>query len=106
MPDSTSPAKAVIRSEFAGDADFGEVLDGFIDAIPERCRLLADLHHAGSIEELGRVAHQLKGAGGGYGFPEISEAAASLQQACRDNDASRIEGCLAELLDVLGRVEA
>lgn len=106
MPNSTSAAKALIRSEFATDADFREILEAFVEALPERCRLLAELHAAGSLEELGRQAHQLKGAGGGYGFPEISAAGAELQHACRAQDASRVGQCLAELVDVLGRVAA
>ena len=106
MPELTSPSKAPIRSEFASDADFRDILVAFVDAAPARCRLLTELHNAGSIEELARQAHQLKGAGGGYGFPEVSGAGAELQQACRAQDAARIAQSLAQLLDVLGRVEA
>jgi HPt (histidine-containing phosphotransfer) domain-containing protein len=106
MPELTSAAKAPIHSEFASDADFREVLVAFVDAVPARCRLLAELHKAGALEELARHAHQLKGAGGGYGFPEVSGAGAELQQACRAQDAARIAQSLAQLLDVLGRVEA
>ncbi len=96
--------KAPIRSQFADDADFREILEAFVEAIPERRQLLAQLHGSGSIEELGRQAHQLKGAGGGYGFSEISAAGAELQQACRAQDPVQIADCLSELLDLLGRV--
>jgi histidine phosphotransfer protein HptB len=106
MSDSTPGIKAPIRSELAAEADFREVLEAFVEAIPERCRLLAELHRNGSLDELARQAHQLKGAGGGYGFPEISGAGAELQHACRAQDAARIDQCLAQLLDVLRRVEA
>jgi hypothetical protein len=78
MPHSTSAVKTPIRSQFADDADFREILEPFVHAIPQRCRLLAELHRSGSLEELGRQAHQLKGAGGGYGFSEISAAGAEL----------------------------
>jgi HPt (histidine-containing phosphotransfer) domain-containing protein len=106
MAELTSASKLPIRSEFGSDEDFREVLLAFVDAVPARCQLLAELHKAGSIDELARQAHQLKGAGGGYGFPEISGAAAELQHACRAQDPARIAQSLAQLLDVLGRVEA
>jgi HPt (histidine-containing phosphotransfer) domain-containing protein len=106
MSDLNSIAKTPIRSEFALDADFREVLEAFVEALPERRRLLTELHRDGSLDELGRQAHQLKGAGGGYGFPEISAAGAALQHACRAQDPIQIEQCLAELLDLLGRVGA
>jgi histidine phosphotransfer protein HptB len=105
MSDSTSTAKPRIRSDFAEDADFRELLEAFVAALPERRQSLAELFRAGSIEELGRQAHQLKGAGGGYGFADISSAAAELQHACRALNGARVEGCLSDLLDVLGRVE-
>ncbi|HEV3299429.1 MAG TPA: Hpt domain-containing protein [Planctomycetaceae bacterium] len=106
MCDLNPIAKTPIRSEFAMEADFREVLESFVEALPERCRLLSELHQIGSLDELGRQAHQLKGAGGGYGFPEISAAGAELQHACRAQDAMRIQQRLAELIGILGRVEA
>jgi len=105
MDELNSIAKPPIRSEFALDADFREVLEAFVEALPERCRLLTELHRNGSLDELGRQAHQLKGAGGGYGFPEISAAGAKLQHACSGQGPTHVEQCLAELLDVLGRIE-
>jgi HPt (histidine-containing phosphotransfer) domain-containing protein len=106
MPDLTSAMKTPIRSQFAEDSDFRDVLEAFVDALPERRRLLAELHRSGSLDELGRQAHQLKGAGGGHGFPEISAQAAELQQACHAQDTDRVRKSLTELLDLLDRVEA
>jgi histidine phosphotransfer protein HptB len=106
MSDLTSAARQPLRSQFADDADFHELLDDFVAALPERSRLLVELHSTGLIEELARHAHQLKGAGGGYGFPEISEAGGELQQACRGQNAASIDECVTELLALLDRVEA
>ncbi len=105
MSDLNATAQTPLRSQFADDEDFRELLDVFVSAVPERIRVLNELRRAGSVEELGRQAHQLKGAGGGYGFPEISAAGAELQHACRAQDAARIELALTELLGLLGRVE-
>jgi HPt (histidine-containing phosphotransfer) domain-containing protein len=106
MPDLTSAARQPLRSQFADDADFRELIEEFVAALPQRARLLAELRSNGSIEELARQAHQLKGAGGGYGFPEITAAGAELQEACREQSAAAIDERLAELLALLDRVEA
>jgi histidine phosphotransfer protein HptB len=105
MSGSTTTPQTPLRSEFAEDADFRELLDLFVSAIPERMRLLSELHRARCVEELGRQAHQLKGAGGGYGFPQISAAGAELQHACRLQDGARIDHALSELITLLSRVE-
>jgi HPt (histidine-containing phosphotransfer) domain-containing protein len=105
MSKPTTATNAPIRSEFASDPDFQDILVGFAQAISERRQLMAELHSAGSVDELGRQAHQLKGAGGGYGFPQVSTTSAELERACRAKDAPEIDRCLAELLDVLGRVK-
>jgi len=61
-PESSTP----IRSEFASDPDINDCVR------QERW------------DELRRIAHQLKGASGGYGFSPLGEAAAALE---RDIDA-------------------
>jgi HPt (histidine-containing phosphotransfer) domain-containing protein len=105
MSELTTTAQPPLRSEFAADADFHDLLDLFVSAVPDRMRVLSELHRARCVEELGRQAHQLKGAGGGYGFPLISEAGAELQHACRRQDTVRIEHALNELISLLARVE-
>jgi HPt (histidine-containing phosphotransfer) domain-containing protein len=95
---------APVRSEFAEDEDFRELLEPFVASMPEKRRSLADLFRNGQIDELGRLAHQLKGAAGGYGFPEVSTAAALLQEACHDRDAARVEQVVNGLLELLARV--
>jgi diguanylate cyclase (GGDEF)-like protein len=47
-----------------------------------------------------RIAHSLRGSGGTYGFPEISAAAAAVEEARAADVASRLEGLLATLRTV------
>ncbi len=68
MSELIATAQPPLRSEFADDADFRELLDLFVSAVPDRMRVLSELHRARCVEELGRQAHQLKGAGAATGF--------------------------------------
>jgi HPt (histidine-containing phosphotransfer) domain-containing protein len=61
---------------------------------------------AGADFEAIRVsAHGMKGAGGGYGFPEISRLGAALEESARQRDAAAITALVASLKEYLGRIE-
>lgn len=86
---AAAPMKSAVklRSEYASDADMTQVLSEFIAKLPDRVRQLSDLLEGKNLDELKRVVHQLKGAGGGYGFPQISNAAAAAETRVKSNGA-------------------
>jgi HPt (histidine-containing phosphotransfer) domain-containing protein len=57
------------------------------------------------FEAIRRSAHGMKGAGGGYGFSEISRLGAALEQGARQRDAAAITALVASLEEYLGRIE-
>src|SRR5206468_6136048 len=61
------PAAGPVRSTMAADADMKDVLAEFVGRLPTQVNRLAGLLRAADLDELRRAAHQLKGAGGGYG---------------------------------------
>lgn len=79
MPTAAESA-APIRSLFAGDADMADLVSAFVAEMPGRVTALEGLWREQALEDLRRAAHQLKGSGGGYGFPVLSAAAAELEQ--------------------------
>lgn len=63
------------------DPGFRELVDHFVGDLPRR---LSDMRAAvaeGQTEEVQRFAHQLKGAGGGFGFGQITRAAWRVEKA-------------------------
>jgi HPt (histidine-containing phosphotransfer) domain-containing protein len=56
-------------------------------------------------EAISGSAHGMKGAGGGYGFPEISRLGAALEEGARQRDAAAIIALVASLEEYLRRVE-
>jgi HPt (histidine-containing phosphotransfer) domain-containing protein len=69
----------VLYSELAGDPDMLALIDLFLAEIPDRLAALRAAFHSGNDPLLNRLSHQLRGAGGGYGYPAISDAAAGLE---------------------------
>ena len=94
-----------IRSAFEDDPDMMEIVREFVDEAPERADQLEALLQADDLPALQTLAHQLKGAGGGYGFPQITEAAASLEQALSESaEPSQVKERLGLLCEILGAV--
>jgi HPt (histidine-containing phosphotransfer) domain-containing protein len=102
---------APIVSTLAGDPDMVELIQLFVEEIPERVRALQEFWQRGELDELRRIAHQIKGAGGGYGFPTLGDTAAKLEQEIKlaanspDHTAS-IARQVEELTHICARLRA
>ena len=79
-----------VHSSYATDPDMAELVREFALELPGRADTLERLLAASELQELGVLAHQLKGAGGGYGFAPITEVAAKLEQALRSGAAEPV----------------
>ena len=99
-------SSARITSAYATDPEMKQVLDEFIANLPAKVDKLAELLGQGDLEELRRLAHQLKGAGGGYGFPQLTERAAILEGQLKSSAAlEAIAGGVRELTDLIRRID-
>ncbi len=86
-----------ITSTLADDPDLGDILDEFIARLPDSLAAMAEALQRGDLTELARQAHRLKGAGGSYGYPMLSDRAAELEQAAKAHDSARAAHALAHL---------
>jgi signal transduction histidine kinase/CheY-like chemotaxis protein/HPt (histidine-containing phosphotransfer) domain-containing protein len=77
-----------LTSELASDEDMAEIVRQFVRDLPLRSSAILRALRAADIETLTRLAHQLRGSAGGYGFPLITEAAAALE----DGVAAGLDG--------------
>lgn len=94
-----------LYSSLASDPDLGEIVDMFVEEMPARVQALADCLSSGDWTQLGRYAHQMKGACGSYGFDQLTVPAARLEHACRDTqDEGLIRDALEELTSLCQRV--
>ena len=75
-----------------------DIIDEFVQRLPHTVaamrQALANNHHA----ELRRLAHQLKGAGSGYGYPCLTETARTLEGAAKADDVEAATLALKELI--------
>ena len=94
VPDATADAPCgrgggsgeAIRSDFADDEDMAEIINEFVAGLPRQVRTMREALANRCFEMLHRQAHRLKGAGGSYGFPAVSEAAGVVTEAAEARD--------------------
>lgn len=99
--------QALIYSDFGDDEDLAELVEMFVDEIPDRVQSMLDSAEVSDWEQLGRIAHQMKGAAGSYGYGEVTNVAAVLEHACRNNaSAETIQRALQELVTMCLRMRA
>ncbi len=95
-----------ITSELvADDPSFADLVAEFIDGLDARAKALQEAIDAQALDTVQALAHQLKGVGGGYGYPALSRTAAELEQRVQADDIERCKESLNELHSLLGRIE-
>lgn len=74
-----------------------DLVEYFLGQLPDRIELLRVAYTGNDRTTLTTLAHQLKGAAGGYGYPSITESAAELERSAMSEEAAAAD--LAENLE-------
>jgi histidine phosphotransfer protein HptB len=89
------------------DTDLGELIEMFVQEMPDRINALATQARDRDWPQLSKTAHQLKGAAGSYGFKVITPCAARLESVAKDGrQEEAILAALDELLDLCRRMRS
>jgi HPt (histidine-containing phosphotransfer) domain-containing protein len=73
------PSKTQIRSAFADDPDMAEIVQLFVQEMPQRIEQLTQHWQQQRLDDVRRLAHQLKGSAGGYGFEPVGAMASGVE---------------------------
>ena len=96
-----------LYSSLGGDPDLGAIVETFVGEMPNRAAAMRDRLNTSDWEGLCRMAHQLKGAAGSYGFDPISSSAAELDKAIRENEPEeQIRNAVDVLVKICNRARA
>jgi HPt (histidine-containing phosphotransfer) domain-containing protein len=79
--DATSPQHGEpLLSSFASDPDMVELVEYFVGELDDRMATIRAALERNDRSTIRRIAHQLRGAAGGYGFHAVGEAAAEVER--------------------------
>ncbi|MBP89345.1 MAG: hypothetical protein CMJ64_21975 [Planctomycetaceae bacterium] len=87
------------------DVEFCEIVIEFVERLRERLIEMRRVHSTGASQELARLAHWLKGAGGTAGFHDLTEPARGLEQASQSDDSMAANTWLNKTEEIASRIE-
>jgi histidine phosphotransfer protein HptB len=105
------PSNEPLRSQLANDPEMTELIEMFLSDLTGRVDSLNTYFEAGNFNGIRTLAHQLRGASAGYGYPEIGLSAAVLEDQVKPEnhptpDAAAVEKQLKELVELCNRAIA
>lgn len=104
---SASSKSDYLYSSLGTDPDLCDIVDMFVDEMPDRITSVMQLLESSNFDELARIAHQLKGAAGSYGFAAITPAAGDVENAILDGQPEDIiHDATIQLCDLCSLVRA
>ncbi len=109
MADTPKPNKTPIRSTLANDPEMAELVAMFVADLSQRREAIQSALEGQRVDDLRRLAHQLRGCSASYGLKPIGEAAAKVEDAIKamTGDAgaqlTRIRGEVDELIEMCDR---
>ena len=92
-----------LYSPLASDAGLVDLVETFVETLPERGEALRKAHDAGDLDELRSLAHSLKGAAGSYGFLPITDACAALELRIRESEPIAIRAAIHTVVELCER---
>lgn len=96
-----------LYSHLATDPDLRDIVELFVEEMPDRIAMLSEMLRAADWEGLRRIAHQIKGAAGSYGFDPISPMAGRVEAAIREGEPEiQIRRTVEELIDLCKRARS
>ena len=101
------PNSDPLISDFAEDEEIIDLVEEFVETLPCRVEAVQNALKNQDLELLITLAHQMKGAGGGYGFTPITDAARDLETAARSElGADELNALVEELASLCHRAKA
>lgn len=74
--------------EPGADPDVQHLVNQFLDGLPERLRIMEDAIQTQQWMDLQRQVHQIKGTAGAMGYPLMTEKAAEIERALKNQDVT------------------
>lgn len=86
------------------DRDLEDLVPGFLENRRKDIREVRASIESEDFDIMRVIGHRMKGSGGGYGFAEISEIGAEIENAANARDAATVARNIDRLSDYLERV--
>jgi signal transduction histidine kinase/CheY-like chemotaxis protein len=97
VPARTERTPAAPAQDLSQDPEYLHLVRRFLDGLPAQLQEITRAAQTRDWAQLQGAVHKLKGMGGGFGFPELSSSAATLNDELRRQTYDRVAERVAEL---------
>lgn len=87
------------------DPDFEDLIPSFLENREADISSIRQSLVNSDMSEIRRLGHGMKGAGAGYGFPEVTRLGSVIEEAAKRGDARSIEEAVQMLAEYISAVE-
>ncbi len=87
------------------DSDIEDLIPGFLENRHEDVKSIYDALEKEDYETIRILGHSMKGAGGGYGFDEITDIGRSIEESAEGKNQEEVKKWVISLSNYLDRVE-
>ncbi len=87
------------------DSDIEDLIPGFLENRQEDVKSIYDALEKEDYETIRILGHSMKGAGGGYGFEEITDIGRSIEESAEGKNQEEVKKWVINLSNYLDRVE-
>lgn len=105
-PDPASVQNRIVSELLLDDPEMYDLVEEFVNSLAERAADLRQAYERLDWDYLTTLAHQLKGAGGSYGYAELSELCALMETAFRTHSADEFASWIAQLEQLITAAHA
>lgn len=91
----------LLYSPLAADPDLSDLVEQFVAEIANRISALNGFAESADWGSVSRLAHQIKGAAGSYGFHDVTSYAMKLEHSAKAGDP---DNCIREALAALAEI--
>ncbi len=95
-----------IKSNMLNHRGMLKLVREFVDGLPTEVRKMLDFLEQNEMASLCRVVHQLRGAGGGYGFDPVTKPAIRAEESIKSSDdLETISASIQSLVGIIRRID-
>jgi CheY-like chemotaxis protein len=100
------PGSPLVSSVLKEDPGMGQLVQAFIERLPEMVTNIDAACAAADWAGLKSQVHNLKGIGGGYGFPQVTRVAAQIELVLARQDYAAVAAAIRSLRELEQRIQA
>ncbi len=101
---NAKPHQQIAADETDMPDELKELIPEYVRVVKQYAGEMASLLASHGFDRIRSMAHNIKGTGGSYGFPELTNLAAALESSAKVADGDAVTGHLSDLRDFLERL--